>query len=128
MTRSSIKKYVFFSAKVGVTAALIWLVLRNVDIADTLRRVEAIPLWVIPASLALLFLQVVFGTLRWRIILRQFGEELPFSTAARLFFEGQFFNQALHSSGDVVKAEASQFAAKALDVGVFPQTCFVDHL
>ena len=105
MTRSSIKKYTLFGAKAAVTILLIWLVVHNIDVADAVARVERLPLWVIPAGLGLLVMQFVFGALRWRIILREFGEDLSFPTAARLFFEGQFFNQALPSTvgGDGVR-------------------------
>ncbi len=105
MTPAKIKKLALFALKASVTVFLIWLVVRNIDLADTVRRVRSVPLWVIPVTLGLIFIQFAMGIWRWRIIIAQFGETLPVRPAMRYFFEGQFFNQALPSTvgGDGVR-------------------------
>ena len=105
MTPATFKKFALFAAKASITVFLIWLVVRNIDLADTVQRVRSIPLWVVPVTLALIFLQFTMGIWRWRIIIAQFGESLPVRQAVRFFVEGQFFNQALPSTvgGDGVR-------------------------
>ena len=105
MTPAKLKKIALFGAKASITVFLIWLVVRNIDLADTIQRVRSIPLWVVPATLGLIFVQFAMGIWRWRIIIAQFGECLPVRHAVRYFVEGQFFNQALPSTvgGDGVR-------------------------
>ncbi|MDH3703244.1 MAG: flippase-like domain-containing protein [Alphaproteobacteria bacterium] len=105
MTPATFKKFALFAAKASITVILIWLVVRNIDLADTVQRVRSIPLWVVPVTLALIFIQFATGIWRWRIIIAQFGESLPVRQAVRYFVEGQFFNQALPSTvgGDGVR-------------------------
>lgn len=105
MTKSPIFKYALFAVKAGITIGLIWLVLRHVNLADTLERVRSIPPSVAVTGLVLLLLQCGFCIIRWQIVMRQFGRMLGFRVTARLYFEGLFFNQALPSTvgGDGVR-------------------------
>lgn len=105
MSRAGLRKTALFIVKAVVTGALIWLVFRNVDIADALGRIRALPLWLAPAVIGLILGQFFLGIWRWRILIGQFDAGLPPGLAARLFFEGQFFNQALPSTvgGDGVR-------------------------
>jgi uncharacterized membrane protein YbhN (UPF0104 family) len=105
MTAAQFKKLALFAAKASITVFLIWLVVRNIDLYDTVQRVRSVPLWVIPVTLGLIFIQFAMGIWRWRIIIAQLGETLPVRQALRYFIEGQFFNQALPSTvgGDGVR-------------------------
>lgn len=105
MSRGGLRKPVLLAAKAAVTVALIWLVFRNVDMADAVARVRAVPFWVGPVIIAFILCQFAFGIWRWRILIRQFSAQMPFGLLLRLFFEGQFFNQALPSTvgGDGVR-------------------------
>ena len=105
MTRPRFLKHALFAAKAAVTLGLTWLVLRNVDMADTLQRVASIRGSVAAGVLLLLLLLSLLSILRWQIVMRQFGRMLGFRLTARLFFEGLFFNQALPSTvgGDGVR-------------------------
>jgi uncharacterized protein (TIRG00374 family) len=105
MTKTPIFKYALFAAKAGITVGLIWLVLRNVDLADTLERVRSIPLSIAVGGLLLMLLLSLLCIIRWQIVMRQFGRMLGFRLTTRLFFEGLFFNQALPSTvgGDGVR-------------------------
>jgi uncharacterized protein (TIRG00374 family) len=105
MTKSPVFKYALFAAKAGITLALIGLVLRNVDLADTLDRVRSLPPAIAVAGVLLLLLLSFLCILRWQIVMRQFGRMLGFRLTTRLFFEGLFFNQALPSTvgGDGVR-------------------------
>ncbi len=105
MARSSLSKTIIFCLKAAVTIGLIWLVVGSVDIGDTMDRIRGIPLWVAPLALSLMLSQFLLATWRWRIVMRQFNQSLPFKTAFRFFFEGMFFNQALPSTvgGDGIR-------------------------
>ena len=99
------RKTILLAAKAAVTGALIWLVFRNVDMADAVERVRALPFWVAPVVISLILGQFFLGIWRWRILIGQFDARLSPGLAARLFLEGQFFNQALPSTvgGDGVR-------------------------
>jgi uncharacterized protein (TIRG00374 family) len=105
MTSPRFVKHTLFAAKAAVTLGLIWLVLRNVDMADTLQRVASISGFVALSVLVLMLMLSLLSILRWQIVMRQFGRMLGFGLAARLFFEGLFFNQALPSTvgGDGIR-------------------------
>jgi uncharacterized protein (TIRG00374 family) len=120
MTRFRFLKHVLFAAKAVVTLGLIWLVLRNVDMADTLQRIGSIPGIVAAGVLLLMLLLSLLSILRWQIVMRQFGRILGFRLTARLFFEGLFFNQALPSTvgGDGVRIYRSFRAGLPLSAAV----------
>lgn len=120
MTRTRFLKYALFAAKAAVTLGLIWLVLRNVDMADTLQRVRSISAAVAVGALLLMLLLSLLSILRWQIVMRQFGRILGFGLTARLFFEGLFFNQALPSTvgGDGVRIYRSFRAGLPLSAAI----------
>lgn len=120
MTRTRFLKYALFAAKAAVTLGLIWLVLRNVDMADTLQRVRSISAAVAVGALLLMLLLSLLSILRWQIVMRQFGHILGFGLTARLFFEGLFFNQALPSTvgGDGVRIYRSFRAGLPLSAAI----------
>ena len=105
MTHGPAVKYLLFVLKAAITLGLIWVVLSNIDMADTLERVRSVSLAVAVGVLALLLGLALLSIMRWQIVMRQFGGVLPFRLTARLFFEGLFFNQALPSTvgGDGVR-------------------------
>jgi uncharacterized protein (TIRG00374 family) len=105
MTKTPLFKYAVFAVKAAVTVGLIWLVLHNIDLDDTMRRVRSIPISVAAGGLLLLLLLSLLSIVRWQIVMRQFGRVLGFGLTTRLFFEGLFFNQALPSTvgGDGVR-------------------------
>lgn len=120
MSRAGLRKSVLLAAKAVVTGALIWLVFRNVDMADAIGRVRALPLWVAPVVIGLILGQFFFGIWRWYILIGQFDARLAPGLASRLFFEGQFFNQALPSTvgGDGVRMYRAYRNGLALEPAV----------
>ena len=120
MATSSAKKWLGFAVKAGVTAGLIWYVLRDQDFAEIGGRLLAVS----PATVALAILlmagQSVLAAWRWVIVMRLFGDPLPFPTALRFFFEGLFFNQTLPSTvgGDAVRMYRAVRAGIPLGAGI----------
>lgn len=105
MTKRPAMKYLMFLLKAAITLGLIWVVLRNIDMADTMARVRSVSFAVSLGGLGLLLLLSLLSIVRWRIVMKQFGRVLGFGLTTRLFFEGLFFNQALPSTvgGDGVR-------------------------
>ena len=86
MTRTRFLKHALFAAKAAVTLGLIWLVLRNVDMTDTLQRVRSVSAAVAAGVLLLMLLLSLLSILRWQIVMRQFGRILGFGLTARLLW------------------------------------------
>jgi hypothetical protein len=120
MTKTPLFKYAIFAVKAAVTVGLIWLVLHNIDLEDTMQRVRSIPASVAVGGLFLLLLLSLLSIVRWQIVMRQFGRVLGFGLTTRLFFEGLFFNQALPSTvgGDGVRIYRSFRAGLPLAAAV----------
>ncbi|WP_291848334.1 lysylphosphatidylglycerol synthase transmembrane domain-containing protein [Bradyrhizobium sp.] len=91
--------------KIVVSAALLYLALRKVDLAELAARLNVSSLGWIGLAIAVTFLQIFVGVLRWREIGALCGAPLPTRQAMRFNVIGTFFNQTLPSSigGDAVR-------------------------
>jgi uncharacterized membrane protein YbhN (UPF0104 family) len=93
------------TTKILVSAALLYLALRKVDLADLASRINIASLGWIGLAIATTFLQIFVGVLRWREINAECGAPLGTKQAMRFNLIGTFFNQTLPSSigGDAVR-------------------------
>src|SRR5277367_3404861 len=91
--------------KILVSAALLYLALRKVNFADLAARLDLTSAAWLALAVAITFLQIFFGALRWRIVGAECGAPLPIRQAMRYNLIGSFFNQTLPSSigGDAVR-------------------------
>jgi len=94
-----------FFAKAIISAALLFVVLRKMNLSDvwnTFQRAEAG--WV-AAIVAIFVAQIILGALRWGVIAVPCGLRLPEWAAVRYTFIGTFFNQLLPSTigGDAAR-------------------------
>jgi uncharacterized membrane protein YbhN (UPF0104 family) len=99
------RRFLVLSAKILVSATLLFFALRGVDIAAAASRLNRIsPGWVILA-VAFALVQVSFGAVRWREIAAHCEAPLAPIQALRYSLVGAFFNQTLPSSigGDAVR-------------------------
>ena len=97
---------VTFSLKLVITLGLLVYLLSKVEIGYVLTQIRAIdPASVIGAAI-MVFLQLVLGSLRWRLINGLLGARQGPRQAFRITLIGHFFNQVLPSAlgGDVVRA------------------------
>jgi len=101
----SIRRWAGFGLKTAVTAALIWLVLRGVDLGAALERMAGLSPAAAALAVGLLLSHCFVAGWRWRMVMRLFGPVLPIGASIRLFMEGYFFNNALPSTigGDGVR-------------------------
>jgi uncharacterized membrane protein YbhN (UPF0104 family) len=99
------RRILFSAIKVVVSVALLYLALRKANFSDLASRIDLASLGWIGLAIAVTFLQIFIGVLRWRIVSAECGAPLPTRQAMRYNLIGTFFNQTLPSSigGDAVR-------------------------
>jgi glycosyltransferase 2 family protein len=99
------RRILLSAIKILVSAALLYLALRKANFADLASRINITSLAWIGLAIALTFLQIFVGVLRWREISAECGAPLGMMQAMRYNVIGTFFNQTLPSSigGDAVR-------------------------
>jgi glycosyltransferase 2 family protein len=99
------RRIVISSLKILVSAALLYLALRKVDFHELASRFDVASLGWIALAIAVTFLQIFLGVLRWREVSAECGAPLALTQATRYNLIGAFFNQTLPSSigGDAVR-------------------------
>ena len=99
------RRLLSFLIKAAVSALLLYLSLRRVDLDSVGQRMSSIDFRWIAFILFLLFVQLPLVALRWREIVTICGAKLSLATALRYSFIGQFFSQVLPSTvgGDAVR-------------------------
>jgi uncharacterized membrane protein YbhN (UPF0104 family) len=99
------RRILFSAIKILVSAGLLYLALRKVNLSDLAARINVTSLGWICMAIAVTFLQIFVGVLRWREISAECGAPLPTKQAMRFNLIGTFFNQTLPSSigGDAVR-------------------------
>jgi hypothetical protein len=94
------------AAKILISAALLYLALRKVDLLALFSRINNLDslVW-IGIAISVTFLQIFIGVLRWREISDECGAPLLLRQAMRYNVIGTFFNQTLPSAigGDAVR-------------------------
>ena len=100
------RRILLSTIKILISAALLYLALRKVNLTDLASRINNLAsLGWIAVAIAMTFLQVFVGVLRWRVIGAECGAPLGTRQAMRFNLIGAFFNQTLPSSigGDAVR-------------------------
>jgi uncharacterized membrane protein YbhN (UPF0104 family) len=100
------RRILFSTIKILISLALLYLALRKVDLTELASRINNLASlgWIIVA-IAVTFLQIFVGVLRWRRISAECDAPLGLRQAMRFNLIGSFFNQTLPSSigGDAVR-------------------------
>jgi uncharacterized membrane protein YbhN (UPF0104 family) len=99
------RRILLSTIKILISAALLYLALRKVDLSELASRINIASLGWIGMAIATTFLQIFVGVLRWREIGEECGAPLATRQAMRFNLIGAFFNQTLPSSigGDAVR-------------------------
>lgn len=102
----SAKKYTWLVFKLAVTAALLWLLLRKVDVGPVVERLTGSHAGWAAVVVMVTFIQLLLTGGRWFLVGNRLGLDTPLRECLRLVLVGQFFNQILPSSigGDGVRA------------------------
>ena len=99
------RRILLSTIKIVVSAALLYLALRKANLSDLMARINISSLGWIGLAIAVTFLQIFVGVLRWREISAACGAPLATRQAMRFNLIGAFFNQTLPSAigGDAVR-------------------------
>lgn len=98
-------RFLGLTAKILISAILLYFALRSVDLAAAASRLNQISIGWVVLAVGVALLQISFGAVRWRIVAAHCNAPLPLTRALRFSLVGAFFNQALPSSigGDAVR-------------------------
>ena len=99
------RRILLSTAKILISAALLYLALRKVDLTELFSRFTLSSLFWIGLAIAVTFLQIFVGVLRWRDVSAACSAPLELGRAMRYNVIGSFFNQTLPSAigGDAVR-------------------------
>jgi glycosyltransferase 2 family protein len=99
------RRILLSTVKILISVALLYLSLRKVNLLDLVSRFRSESLAWLALAIAVTFLQIFLGVLRWREISAECGAPLETRQAMRFNLIGTFFNQTLPSSigGDAVR-------------------------
>jgi glycosyltransferase 2 family protein len=99
------RRILLSALKILVSAALLYFALRKANFADLASRIDVASLAWLGLAIAVTFLQIFVGVLRWREVSAACGASLTTRQAMRYNVIGAFFNQTLPSSigGDAVR-------------------------
>jgi uncharacterized membrane protein YbhN (UPF0104 family) len=92
------RRILLSTIKILVSAALLYLALRKANFHDLASRINIASLGWIGLAIAVTFLQIFVGVLRWCEVSAECGAPLPTKQAMRFNLIGTFFNQTLPSS------------------------------
>jgi glycosyltransferase 2 family protein len=99
------RRILLSALKILVSGALLYFALRKANFADLASRINVASLGWLGLAIAVTFLQIFLGVLRWREVSAECGASLTTGQAMRYNVIGTFFNQTLPSSigGDAVR-------------------------
>jgi uncharacterized membrane protein YbhN (UPF0104 family) len=99
------RRLMSFLVKAAISALLLYLSLRRVNLASIGQRLGGLDLHWMTLILFILCAQMALLALRWREIVLACGAKLPLATALSYTFSGQFFSQVLPSTvgGDAIR-------------------------
>jgi uncharacterized membrane protein YbhN (UPF0104 family) len=99
------RRILLSTIKILISAALLYFSLRKINVTDLASRINIASLGWVGLAIAVTFLQIFVGVLRWRVISAECGAPLATQQAMRFNLIGSFFNQTLPSSigGDAVR-------------------------
>jgi hypothetical protein len=99
------RRILLSTIKILISVALLYLALRKVNLSELASRINFSSLGWIGLAIAVTFLQIFIGVLRWCQIGAECHAPLPTRQAMRFNLIGTFFNQTLPSSigGDAVR-------------------------
>ena len=99
------RRILLSTTKILISAALLYFSLRKVNLSELASRIDIASLGWIGLAIAVTFLQIFVGVLRWCEISAECGAPLTTRQAMHYNVIGAFFNQTLPSAigGDAVR-------------------------
>jgi uncharacterized membrane protein YbhN (UPF0104 family) len=123
-----VKRILSFIIKAVISAGLVALVARNLDVAEIDAAITQIPIGILAVAFGAIFVRTFLIAMRWRIIMHAIGGELGYRSAVEAVLVGLFFNQGLPSSlgGDTVRVWQLHGAGTPLRIAV--RSVVIDRL
>ena len=99
------RQFLLSALKILISAALLYLALRKANLGELASRIDLSSLFWLALAVAVTFLQIFAGTLRWCELSAECGAPLTIPKAMQFNLIGTFFNQTLPSSigGDAMR-------------------------
>src|SRR3979490_524025 len=99
------RRILLSTIKILISAALLYFALRKANFSDLASRIDVASVGWIGMAIAVTFLQIFVGVLRWREVSAECGAPLATRQAMRFNVIGTFFNQTLPSAigGDAAR-------------------------
>lgn len=106
--------------KIVVSLALVVWIFQRVRLAEVGAQLASANLWLFVAALALYLIAIATNALKWRVLLRAQGVEIPFGALLEFQFVGFFFNNFLPNiGGDVMRGYGlARYTERAADAAV----------
>lgn len=103
--RDTMRKFLLFSLRVLVSAALLYFALRSINFASVQERFSQVNVWWLLLAVGATLFQIALGALRWHQISALSEAPLSMVQALRYNLIGAFFNQTLPSTigGDAMR-------------------------
>ncbi len=122
------KRFLSFLIKALISAALVGLVARNLDLVEIGKAIAQIEWWAVAAAFLAFFVQSFLIAMRWCHVMRTIGGDLRYRPAVEAVMVGLFFNQGLPSSlgGDAVRVWRLHGAGTPL--GISMRSVLVDRI
>lgn len=92
------RRYLLGCAKLVVSGALIWWLLRDTAVGEVLRAIRSADLFLFFCALALYGFRYVLGALRWRLLLEPYGSRPPIRYLFASSLVAVFFSNFLPST------------------------------
>jgi len=107
---ATIKRWLPWVVKGGISLGLIAWVLSKVDLAEVWARAVAMDPAMIVLALALMLAQIALGAVRWGLVLRALSAHLHWLQTAAVYYIGVFFSIVLPGAvgGDAVRMWAAR--------------------
>ena len=115
-----IRRWLSLAVKLAVTALLLWLVLRKIDLGAAWKAMQTLSPLAFAATVALLVIQLFVCGLRWQMVVRALDAHLRVLKATSVFAISNFFGLALPGAvgGDVVRMWATHRLGLPLAIAI----------
>lgn len=115
-----IKRWASWAVKIALTGGALWYLQAKVDLGAAWNVGKSISPLMFLAAFLLQVVQVLICGVRWRMVLRALGSNLPFRQACEIFCIGNFFGQVLPGAvgGDAVRMWRTHRAGLSLPVAI----------
>jgi uncharacterized protein (TIRG00374 family) len=117
---ATVKRWLPWVLKGGLSIGLIWLVFRKVDLGSTWEQAKTLDLTMLTLAMAISLVQVWLGAVRWWLVLRALNAAFSATQAFIVYYIGVFFAIVLPGAvgGDAVRMWKAHRSGLSLSASV----------